>query len=310
MNLNHENVINIKNVPSLPSLLFKVGLKRSSVKDYSVTPILPNVQINLENIVIDKANYALFHNVVGWQSDHNIVHPCFLHALVFPLHLKLFLHSDFPFPIIGLVHIRNQIEQFRPVGKGESLSVTCCFDKVEIHPKGWLFSIGVNFYNETSLVWKSFSTYLFRTKHKSLSTSFKEILDEEFVSSYNTCWDLDANLGRRYARASGDFNPIHLTSWMAKMFGFKRHITHGMWTKSYSISALQKNDPTLFYQGVKVDAEFKKPLFLPNQATFSLQQSPLNNAFEGSLFAVRSTDIQDAKPNSRVTHLLGCISTI
>ncbi|AGH45935.1 MaoC/PaaZ C-terminal domain-containing protein [Paraglaciecola psychrophila] len=59
----------------------------------------------------------------------------------------------------------------------------------------------------------------------------------------NTTWDLSSTLGRQYAKVSGDFNPIHLNKWLAKLFGFQQHIIHGMLTKSYCISALQKVTP-------------------------------------------------------------------
>ena len=34
--------------------------------------------------------------------------------------------------------------------------------------------------------------------------------------------------GLRFAGVVADYNPIHLKSWSAKLFGFKRPIAHGM----------------------------------------------------------------------------------
>jgi hypothetical protein len=42
------------------------------------------------------------------------------------------------------------------------------------------------------------------------------------------------NTGWRYARVSGDFNPIHLTARTAKMFGFKQAVAHGMFDGTLS----------------------------------------------------------------------------
>lgn len=41
-------------------------------------------------------------------------------------------------------------------------------------------------------------------------------------------WALPQDSGRRYARLSGDYNPIHLWRWSAKLLGFDRPIIHGM----------------------------------------------------------------------------------
>ncbi|MYQ53488.1 MULTISPECIES: MaoC/PaaZ C-terminal domain-containing protein, partial [unclassified Streptomyces] len=43
-------------------------------------------------------------------------------------------------------------------------------------------------------------------------------------------WRLPGDLGRRYGAVSGDRNPIHLHPLTARLFGFPRHLAHGMWT--------------------------------------------------------------------------------
>ena len=40
-------------------------------------------------------------------------------------------------------------------------------------------------------------------------------------------WELPAGAGRRYARVSGDYNPIHLWALTARPFGFRAPILHG-----------------------------------------------------------------------------------
>ena len=45
-------------------------------------------------------------------------------------------------------------------------------------------------------------------------------------------WRIPDDAGRRYAKVSGDVNPIHLSGLTAKAFGFKRAIAHGMWVKA------------------------------------------------------------------------------
>ena len=77
-------------------------------------------------------------------------------------------------------------------------------------------------------------------------------------------WKLDGGLGRRYAAASGDRNPIHMHDLSAKLFGFPRAIAHGMWTKARALAALEGRLPDAY----EVDVAFKKPILLPATVTF------------------------------------------
>jgi acyl dehydratase len=92
-------------------------------------------------------------------------------------------------------------------------------------------------------------------------------------------WRVDEGTGRRYAKVSGDVNPIHLSGLTAKAFGFKRAIAHGMWVKARALAALQGRLP----DAVAVDVVFKKPLFLPSTVTLTTAR-----AEDGWDFAVRN----------------------
>ena len=54
-----------------------------------------------------------------------------------------------------------------------------------------------------------------------------------------------ANLGRRFARVSGDFNLQHLFAWTARLAGFKQTIVHGQWTIARCLAHLQSSGNAL-----------------------------------------------------------------
>lgn len=81
-------------------------------------------------------------------------------------------------------------------------------------------------------------------------------------------WAVDAGMGRRYASVSGDYNPIHLSALSAKLFGFKKAIVHGMWSKARCLAALKDQLPAA---GYRVKARFHRPLFLPSNVLFYSQ---------------------------------------
>jgi len=77
-------------------------------------------------------------------------------------------------------------------------------------------------------------------------------------------WALGADQGRRYAKVSKDYNPIHLTALSAKLFGFPRAIVHGWWSLARCLAEL---DDGLAAHCV-VEASFRKPVFLPSEVQF------------------------------------------
>jgi acyl dehydratase len=70
-------------------------------------------------------------------------------------------------------------------------------------------------------------------------------------------------IGRRYARTTGDFNPIHLSRWSAHLFGFRRAIAHGMWTLARSLALIEDRRARAV---TACDVTFKRPLYLPTEA--------------------------------------------
>jgi acyl dehydratase len=80
-------------------------------------------------------------------------------------------------------------------------------------------------------------------------------------------WVLGGGAGRRFARASGDYNPIHLWGWTARPFGFKRPILHGFCTAAMTAHALVEGplggDPTALR---RLRIAFRAPLPLPAHA--------------------------------------------
>jgi acyl dehydratase len=289
-------------------LLIKAALKRSSYHGLEFSEItLPSNKLYFDGFTIDPDVRKTFHKLVCWDPMSEFVHPCYLHSLAFSLHIKLLLLPEFVFPLLGLVHVSNQIRQLRPIKKTERLIVSSCFGELELHPKGWLFSIEVEFHSGPELVWQSTSTNLFRTKHDCDVSPIAKSTLPSFTHPLNTTWDLSSSLGRQYATVSGDFNPIHLTKWLAKLFGFKQHIIHGMLIKSYCISSLQKINPSLFLNAFEVNTSFRQPVYLPSEVTLSVQLYEYDSSHDEQHFKVVGKQVN---LQQQPLHIIGSIISI
>jgi hypothetical protein len=69
-------------------------------------------------------------------------------------------------------------------------------------------------------------------------------------------WQLGRKSGREYAAVSGDWNPIHLWAWSARLMGMRRPIIHGMHTLARACAELEQAGNA---RVVSLDGRFKAP---------------------------------------------------
>ncbi|MGW6443843.1 MaoC family dehydratase [Lentzea sp. NPDC055074] len=212
-------------------------------------PVSASVDVSLKHL-------AAYNAVCGFglRDALPLTYP---HVLGFPLQMKLMSGAGFPFPLPGLVHVANRITQSRPLALDEPVEITVSARDLRPHPQG----TQVDVVTSVSGVWEGVSTYLRRSGGSSGAGEL-----ERPVGS--AVWKVPADIGRRYGAASGDRNPIHLHPLSAKLFGFRRAIAHGMWTKARCLAALEGRLP----EAVTVDVRFKKPLLIPARVEFSASE--------------------------------------
>ncbi len=221
---------------------------------------VPDTELRLSDVEVDAESLARYARVCGFRLAETLP-ATYPHILAFPLHMALMTDSSFPFPAVGLVHIQNRIVQHRPIRVSERLDLSVRATPLEDHPKGRQFTLVTQAHAGGELVWEDFSTNLRRGKSAGQEAAKGSRRQPPPPSAD---WKLDGGLGRRYAAASGDRNPIHMHDLSAKLFGFPRAIAHGMWTKARALAALEGRLPAAY----EVDVAFKKPILLPAAVTF------------------------------------------
>ncbi|WP_168171550.1 MaoC/PaaZ C-terminal domain-containing protein [Lacimicrobium sp. SS2-24] len=244
-------------LPAVPPMLLKAAMKSSFSGEL---PSLPNVTLRCEGLEPGSEKMDEYHRLLHWHETEH-VHPAWLHCLALPLHLALLLDKGFPFKVMGLVHMENHIRQYRAIRRDEKLNVSCYFDGLRRHRLGWQVTLVTQIEVDDILVWQGKSISLVKTgdlPKRTPSSAPAELTGGEE-------WNLDASLGRQYAKVSGDYNPIHLYPWSARFFGFKAQIIHGMWSKGRCISAMKDQLGDNF----EIKVSFRKPVFLPCNVRFN-----------------------------------------
>lgn len=269
--------IEITSTPSALSL-YSAALRSSSKRPGS-TAALPEVKLVREDLTLDAAHIERYARVCGFRMPQGVP-PTYVHMLAFPLQMKLMCSPGFPWSVMGLVHLGNTIEQYRSLVPGQKLSIEVCSGALVAHEKGQVFSLLSRATRNGELVWESTSTFLRMGVRTPRGTPYQSALVDATPLSRQADWQARADIGRRYGAVSGDINPIHLSAVSAKLFGFKRAIAHGMWTKARALATLLPQEPI---EHVLAQVEFKTPLFLPGRATLWTGETA-----DGVLFEVRN----------------------
>lgn len=241
---------------------------------------LPTRTLRLPTIPREPARLRAYAELCGFHgafADARLLPATYPQLFAFPLTMRLLTAGDFPHPPLGLVHLANEIEQARPLAADEELGVAVRAGATEPHPRGTAFDVvAVVRDARGAVVWRSTSTYLRR--HGAVTAGERAPAEAEpdlNAPTWTESWPLPADLGRRYARVSGDRNPIHLHPLTARPFGFRRPIAHGMWSKARALAALAATLPETFTARVR----FRAPAELPSRPTFAAAPSDGGQAF-------------------------------
>lgn len=218
---------------------------------------LPRRRVMLTGVEQDVRRLADYSEVVGAILSDRLP-TTWLHVLTFPLQVQLMADKSFPFPMLGMVHVANAMTQHRPVTVDETLALSSWADGLAPHRKGHTVDLHGEARVGDEVVWEGRSTYLVRGRGSDQAPARDERRD--LPRAELATWRLPKDLGRDYAKVSGDANPIHLTAATAKALGFPRAIAHGMWTHARALAAVQPRLPEAF----TVDVQFLKPVLLPS----------------------------------------------
>jgi acyl dehydratase len=230
---------------------------------------LPTEHLARHGVTVEPAHLAAYTRVCRLPLG-DVLPATYPHMLTFPLQMALMSDRSFPLALPGLVHVRNRIDVLRAVRGEEPLDLEVWAENFAAHRSGAAVDLCATVSADGEEVWRSTSTYLARGAKAPRGAPDAAIEvpvgDLERVAA---TWRVPDDAGRRYAKVSGDVNPIHLSGLTAKAFGFKRAIAHGMWVKARVLGALAGRLP----DALSIDVSFRKPLFLPSTVTLSTAQT-------------------------------------
>jgi acyl dehydratase len=235
----------------------------------------------VSGLAVPAAALAAYRRVCRFAEDGHLplTYP---HVLANPLHLALLTGPDCPVRLLGLVHLRNTVRSLRPLAEGERLDLRCALSGPRETERGQELDLVTEVHAGGELAWTETSVVLARRSGAGRAGKAPAPVASLEGEGTPLRWEVPAGQGRRYAAASGDWNPIHLAPLTARFFGFERAIVHGMWTLGRVAAELRPRVPG---RAVELEAAFKLPVYLPAVVTLRLRPVP-----GGLAFTVRDGD--------------------
>ncbi len=254
----------LESAPNLGSLYAK-----AAVTAWGRGGRLPEDRLARHGVTADPAHLAAYDQVCRLPLN-DVLPATYPHMLTFPLQMALMSDRAFPLALPGLVHVRNRIDVLRAIQSDEPLDLEVWAERFATHRSGATVDLRAVVSADGRELWRSTSTYLARgaTAPEGAPAADAEV-PVGALERVAATWRVPDDAGRRYAKVSGDVNPIHLSGLTAKAFGFKRAIAHGMWVKARVLGSLANRLPAAF----DYDVAFSKPLFLPSTVTLSTAQA-------------------------------------
>ncbi|WP_394176487.1 MaoC/PaaZ C-terminal domain-containing protein [Thalassotalea litorea] len=189
----------------------------------------------------------------------------------FPYILKVTADKKFAYPALGLIHLSSEFQRHYEFDRSKPFDLNVNVTQDIEHPKGKLVKMTIEFYQNGERCITNTNVMLKRQKTV-IDAPKAERKKSEFKQQYFLL--ITHKLARRYAKVSGDYNPIHLYDCTAKLFGFDRAIIHGMYLcHRLLLDKKIQSDHCL--------VSFKKPCKLPQEVGVSHQGNTLR-AFSNS----------------------------
>ncbi len=238
----------------LPSYLRAVwsALGRRGRADQTV----PRAEMVLEGVSLRSARLERYRFVCGFGDDG--IPLTWPQVLAFPLHMRLLTRPGFPFPLPGLVHVRNAIDSRAPLPVDAPVTIVARIGASRAVDAGVEFDLEAEVLHDGAVAWSACAV----TLHRRRSGGRRRRPKDGLAYECEELRDVPADIGRRYARVSGDYNPIHLYAATARLLGFKKAIAHGMWTLATTLARVDTAGPD---RPRRIDCAFKLPVTLPAQ---------------------------------------------
>jgi acyl dehydratase len=232
--------------------------------------------MRLDQKRIDRFLAATGGSGIDGFSRGGVLPPTYSATWETALALELLAAAGEGLPLAGMIHLESELLQIRPITRDDLVSSRVELEGSETSARGITLTLKTRCWNGAGQLCTEGATMLLLRSRQAPARSPRapEPPDSEDGWAELTRWEIAGDQGRRYARASGDFNPIHLWALTARPFGFSRPILQGFCTQALVAHALIEHslggDPAALR---RLRIAFRAPIALPAALALQKQSS-------------------------------------
>ncbi|HEX6040163.1 MaoC/PaaZ C-terminal domain-containing protein, partial [Longimicrobium sp.] len=255
---------------------------RGAAPDWELTVPRRKVSVERADIQVDPAHVRAYaratagDGIAAFRSPDSVAPPFFPATWELGLALEMFAGLENPLPLGPMVHVSTEMVWTRPIRPGESVRCRVELERVERAKRGLRLTVlSRNWMGAGQLCCQGTSVFMLRMRgprdtgarapEPRVEPAEPRAPDGGWAELAR--WDLPTGAGRRYARVSGDYNPIHLWPWTARPFGFRAPILHGFATAAraaHGIIEQRLHGDAAALRRMRI--AFRAPLPLPSTA--------------------------------------------
>lgn len=291
-------------MPSLAGLYLCAGADAAvrAVRPGGAVGRLPEHAVVAASSGVPLRRLEEYRRVVGgevFDGVHRRSLPSVLvHILGFPVQVGLMAEKDFPLPLMGLVHLSNEVEHRRPIGVDQPVQIRAQAQHLRAHRRGVQVDLILEVLSAEAdpahvapedILWRGASTYLSRGARLGEHAASPDDASEEsrtesagagrtgsgaagrgrdFTPPEKTAlWRFGAGAGRAWAAVSGDSNPIHLSALSARALGMPGAIAHGMHAAARMLEGREPQEA-----GHRWGITFEAPIRLPSTVAVAAEE--------------------------------------
>lgn len=234
--------------------------------------ILPSLTMTLKEYRIDETLLSQYNSLCRFKTS-DFLPITFPYAIAGPLHLSMMANKDFPIKGAGLLHLRNRIKYTQKIKTSDSFDLKVSTAKSRFRPQGFEFDISTTVELNGQIYWECKSTFLSRGKFKreDPSSEDEDLFKKMELDKPELSFKVPGNAGRAYAKICKDYNPIHIATPLAWLFGFKKSIAHGMWVSARALGEMNHLEDISEF-----DLAFKGPVYNGSVVTLQRENEHIN----------------------------------
>ncbi len=252
-----------------------MGMHKGNVR-FNKNKVKP-ISMHWPDMTINKKHLKAYSDVcdISYSETPSLLYPL---ALIYPFNIRLISLENVPLVMFKMLNTHTTITSYRKICINEKHDLKCLLGDFRILEKGLEVDIQSSISSSGSVAWECTNTFYFRGKFSDSVENQQKYYHEKIKSPYNSFeWRLPDKNGLKFARISGDSNPLHYSRVYSKLMGFERDFAQPFLVSEKVIGLIDKKAEN---RPVRIDLFYKGQVYYGKMQTIKSIDTGMATSFE------------------------------